>query len=55
MKKGIQRTNSDNFGVEQVHQSGKKLINQDDSHNNECTGNGFNIIQGLKSDVVMSS
>jgi len=64
LKKGIQRTNSDNFGVEQVHQSGKKLINEDGSHNNDDSSNlrigtgvggGFNLGPGLKSDVVMSS
>ena len=63
-KKGIPRTNSDNFGVEQVHQSGKKLINEDDSHNNDDSSNlrigtglggCFNLVQGMKSDVVMSS
>lgn len=32
LPRGLVRTNSDNFAVEQVQQSGKKLINQDDSY-----------------------
>ena len=47
-----------------MHQSGKKLINEDGSHNNDDSSNlrigtgvggGFNLGPGLKSDVVMSS